>query len=79
MSKKPGEQALNELFEEVVKSLKIKLKSEDCPVSAISAAIQLLRDNDIQCDPEDLVQIKSELGDKLNLIPFPKEGIEDGR
>ena len=71
---RPNEDVLNKMFEEMVNALRAKLASEDCPVSAISAAIQLLRDNDITCDPE---QITPEaVGEALNLLPFPTEGVQ---
>jgi hypothetical protein len=70
---KPNEQILNELYAEMVQALRDKLTSDECPVSAISAAIQLLRDNQIQCDPDEIGN-PTAVGEKLNLLPFPAEG-----
>jgi hypothetical protein len=72
---KPNEQILNDLYAEMVQALRLKLQSEECPVSAISAAIQLLRDNDITCDPDEIGNPEA-VASHLDLLPFPIDGVK---
>jgi len=73
---KPKESDLNRIFDHMVDALDKKLlQGEECPVSAISAAMQLLRDNDISCDPDE-INHPNQVREKLKLLPFPTEDEE---
>jgi len=70
---KVTESVLNELMSVTVAKLMERLEDPECPASFFSTAVQLLRDNNIECDPDEINK-PGALRDNLLKLPFPVEG-----